>query len=56
MKIHSNKKLPKSQDQDFINYLLLLRFGRTNNLHKCKPILNFKSISAITKLSLSYVR
>ena len=45
-----------SEDPLLIDYLLLLRFG-SSNPNKClRPLLNYASISRITKKPLSTVR
>ena len=45
-----------TEDQKLIDYLLLLRFGTCEAGPASKPMLNFASISKITKKSLSSIR
>ena len=44
---------PLSQDQEFINFLLLLRYGTTTDINEGFVMLNLKSIATLTKLSSS---
>jgi hypothetical protein len=52
----SSKKLRMTEDQQLIDYLLLLRFGTCEVGPASRPMLNFASISKITKKSLSSIR
>jgi len=45
-----------SEDPLLIDYLLLLRFGRSEPDKDLRPLLNYASISRITKKPLSTVR
>ena len=45
-----------TEDQQLIDYLLLLRFGRREVGLASRPMLNFASISKITKKPLSTIR
>ena len=45
-----------SEDPLLIDYLLLLRFGRSEPDKCLRPLLNYASISRITKKPLSTVR
>ena len=45
-----------TEDQQLIDYLLLLRFGTCDNGPASRPMLNFASISKITKKPLSTIR
>ena len=45
-----------SEDPLLIDYLLLLRFGRSEPDKYLRPLLNYASISRITKKPLSTVR
>jgi hypothetical protein len=45
-----------SEDPLLIDYLLLLRFGRSDPDKSHRPLLNYASISRITKKPLSTVR
>jgi hypothetical protein len=45
-----------TEDQQLIDYLLLLRFGTCEIGAASRPMLNFASISKITKKSLSSIR
>ena len=47
---------PMSEDPLLIDYLLLLRFGRSEPDKCLRPLLNYASISRITKKPLSTVR
>jgi hypothetical protein len=44
-------ELSKSQNQDFIEYLLLLRFGPSPNFQSLKPVLNYTSIALLSNIS-----
>ena len=50
------QKLRMTDDQQLIDYLLLLRFGTCDVGPASRPILNFASISKITKKPLSIMR
>jgi len=52
----SQKKLRMSEDQQLVDYLLLLRFGTCESGRASRPILNLASISKITKKPLSTIR
>jgi hypothetical protein len=52
----SSKKLRMTEDQQLIDYLLLLRFGTCEVGPASRPMLNFASISKITKKPLSTIR
>ena len=45
-----------TEDQQLIDYLLLLRFGTCEVVPASRPMLNFASISKITKKPLSTIR
>ena len=49
------RETPLSQDQEFINYLLLLRYGTTTDIKEGFVMLNLKSIATLTKLSSSTI-
>ena len=52
----SSQKLRMTEDQQLIDYLLLLRFGTWEACPASRPMLNFASISKITKKPLSTIR
>ena len=52
----SSKKLRMSEDQQLVDYLLLLRYGTCDVGQASRPILNLASISKITKKPLSTIR
>ena len=52
----SEKKLRMSEDQQLVDYLLLLRYGACEVGRASRPILNLASISKITKKPLSTIR
>ena len=52
----SKQKLRIKEDQQLIDYLLLLRFGTCEVGPASRPMLNFASISKITKKPLSTIR
>ena len=52
----SSQKLRMTEDQQLIDYLLLLRFGTCEVGPASRPMLNFASISKITKKPLSSIR
>ena len=52
----SKQKLRMTEDQQLIDYLLLLRFGTREVGPASRPMLNFASISKITKKPLSTIR
>ena len=52
----SEKKLRMSEDQQLVDYLLLLRFGTCEVGRASRPILNLASISMIIKKPLSTIR
>ena len=52
----SSQKLRMTEDQQLIDYLLLLRFGTREVGPASRPMLNFASISKITKKPLSSIR
>ena len=50
------RKLYNTENQDLLNYLMLLRYG-TNTPHEgCSPILNIKSVSEVSGIKYSTVR
>ena len=51
----SSQKLRMTEDQQLIDYLLLLRFGTCEVGPASRPMLNFASISKITKKPLSTI-
>ena len=52
----SSQKIRMTEDQQLIEYLLLLRFG-TNDINQAsRPILNIVSISKIIRKPLSTIR
>ena len=52
----SSLTAPMSEDPLLIDYLLLLRFGSSNPNKSLRPLLNYASISRITKKPLSTIR
>ena len=52
----SKKKLRMSEDQQLVDYLLLLRYGACEVGRASRPILNLASISKIIKKPLSTIR
>ena len=52
----SSQKLRMTEDQQLIDYLLLLRFGTCEVGPASRPMLNFASISKISKKPLSSIR
>ena len=52
----SSQKLRMTEDQQLIDYILLLRFGTCEVGPAARPMLNFASISKITKKPLSSIR
>ena len=52
----SSQKLRMTENQQFIDYLLLLRFGTCDLGEASRPILNFASISKIMRKPISTVR
>ena len=52
----SQKKLRMSEDQQLVDYLLLLRYGTCEVGQASRPILNFASISKMIKKPLSTIR
>ena len=52
----SSQKLRMTEDQQLIDYLLLLRFGTCEVGPASRPMLNFASISKITKKLISTIR
>ena len=52
----SSQKLRMTEDQQLIDYLLLLRFGTCDIGQAARPLLNFASISKIMKKPLSTIR
>ena len=52
----SSQKLRMTEDQQLIDYLLLLRFGTCDVGQASRPLLNFASISKIIKKPLSTIR
>ena len=52
----SEKKLRMSENQQLVDYLLLLRYGTCEVGQASRPILNLASISKITKKPLSTIR
>ena len=45
----SSKKLRMTEDQQLIDYLLLLRFGTSDVGQADRPVLNFASISKVVR-------
>ena len=45
-----------SEDHQLVDYLLLLRYGTCDVGQASRPILNFASISKVTKKPLSTIR
>ena len=52
----SSLKLRMTENQQLIDYLLLLRFGTCDIVQASKPILNFASISKIMRKPISTMR
>jgi hypothetical protein len=52
----TQRKLCMSEDQQLVDYLLLLRYGTCEVERASRPILNLASISKITKKPLSTIR
>ena len=52
----SSLKLRMTENQQLIEYLLLLRFGTCDIVQASKPILNFASISKIMRKPISTMR
>ena len=52
----SSQKLRMTEDQQLLDYLLLLRFGACEVGPAASSMLNFASISKITKKPLSTIR
>ena len=51
-----SQKLRMTEDQQLIDYLLLLRFGTCDIGQASRPLLNFASISKIMKKPFSTIR
>ena len=45
----SSQRLRMTEDQQLIDYLLLLRFGTSDPDHAPRPVLKFASISKVVK-------
>ena len=52
----SSQKLRMTENQQLIDYLLLLRFGTCDIGQASRPILNFASISKIMRKPISTIR
>ena len=52
----SSQKLRMTENQQLIDYLLLLRFGTCDFGEASRPILNFASISKIMRKPISTIR
>ena len=52
----ASQKLRMTEDQQLIDYLLLLRFGTCEVGQASRPLLNFASIAKIIKKPLSTIR
>ena len=52
----SSQKLRMTEDQQLIDYLLLLRFGTSEVGQAARPVLNFASISKVVRNPLSTIR
>ena len=52
----SSQKLRMTEDQQLIDYLLLLRFGTSDVGQATRPELNFVSISKVVKKPVSTIR
>ncbi len=48
----SQPSYPMTQDQELIDYLLLLRFGTSDLAATYSPIMNFASIAKVVKMPL----
>ena len=52
----SSQKLRMTEDQQLIDYLLLLRFGTSDVGQAPRPELNYTSISKVVKKQVSIIR
>ena len=52
----SLQKLRMTEDQQLIDYLLLLRFGTSDVGQADRPVLNFASISKVVRKPVSTIR
>ena len=52
----SSQKLRMTEDQQLIDYLLLLRFGPSDVGHAARPVLNYASISKVVRKPVSTIR
>ena len=52
----SSQKLRMTEDQQLIDYLLLLRLGKSDVGHAPRPVLNFASISKVVRMPVSTMR
>ena len=52
----SSQRLLMTEDQQLIDYLLLLRFGTSDPGHAPRPVLNFVSISKVMRKPVSTIR
>ena len=52
----SSQKLRMTENQQLIDYLLLLRYGTCDIEQASRPILNFASISKIMRKPISTIR
>ena len=52
----SSQKLRMTEDQQLIDYLLLLRFGTGDVGQAARPVLNYASISKVVRKPVSTIR
>ena len=52
----SSQKLRMTENQQLIDYLLLLRFGTSDIVQASRPILNFASVSKNMRKPISTIR
>ena len=48
-------RLPHCQDQAFLEYLLLLRYGSTTDINHLQPVLNITSVARVVNKPVSSV-
>ena len=52
----SSQRLRMTEDQQLIDYLLILRFGTSDPGHAPRSVLNFASISKVVKKPVSTIK
>ena len=52
----SSQKLRMTEDQQLIDYQLLLRFGTSDVSQAARPVLNYASISKVLRKPVSTIR